>query len=289
MLLVVAFIPLGELPQAFAEGDLRSETEVALQGGGVCVGGGHIAGLHGYQLLVGVEVEILRQDTGSDELLLQDVHEVQQVLGLPATDVIHGIGRHGQAVLPYLTLGRSLHHTDNALHNVVHIGEVAATVAVVKDLDSLALQELVGEAEVRHVGAPSGAVYGEETQTGRRNVVELGVAMRKEFVALLRGRIEAHGVVHTIIRRKRHLLVAAIDAGAGSINQMLHGVVAAGFKNVIEANHVALDIGVGILYRVTHAGLCCEIHDDVELIFGEQGINNGLICKISLDEVPVHF
>ena len=123
------------MAEAFAEGDLGSETEVALQSGGVCIGCGDVTRLHGHQLLMGIKVIVLRQDTSSQEFFLQDVHEVQEVLGLTATYVIHGIGRQGQTVFARL-LGRGfLHHAVNALHNVINIGKVVAAVVVVVDLD----------------------------------------------------------------------------------------------------------------------------------------------------------
>jgi hypothetical protein len=36
---------------------------------------------------VRVEVVVLREDAGAEEFFLQDIHEVQQVLGLAAADV----------------------------------------------------------------------------------------------------------------------------------------------------------------------------------------------------------
>ena len=76
------------MAEAFAKGDLGGEAEVALEGGGVSVGGGDVAGLHGDQLLVGFEVVVLWQDTGTEEFLLEDVDEVDQVFGLATTYII---------------------------------------------------------------------------------------------------------------------------------------------------------------------------------------------------------
>ena len=92
---VILLVPFCEFTQAFAESYLRSETEVSFEGGGVGIGGGDVSGLHRHQLFVGLEVVVLGQDTGSQEFLLQDVHEVQQVLRLAATDVVHLVGRNG--------------------------------------------------------------------------------------------------------------------------------------------------------------------------------------------------
>ena len=152
------------MAEAFAEGDLRGEAVVALKGGGVGIGGGDVAGLHGDELFVGVEVEILWEDTGTDELFLEDGDEVEEVLGLAATDVIHGIGWDGEAIVALLALGGALHHAYDAFYDVIDIGEVATAVAVVVDLDGVALEEFVGETEIGHVGATSRAVDGEEAQ-----------------------------------------------------------------------------------------------------------------------------
>ena len=53
-------VPLGKAAQTLAQGGGGLEAEVPLQGGHVCVGHGHVAGLHGHQFLVRVEVVILR-------------------------------------------------------------------------------------------------------------------------------------------------------------------------------------------------------------------------------------
>ena len=105
-----------------------------------------------------LKVIVLGQDADTDELFLQDVHKVQQVLWLAATNVIHGIGRHGQAVVARLALGGALHHADDAFHDVIDIGEVAAAVAVVVDLYGLSAEQAVGEAKVGHVGPSGGAI-----------------------------------------------------------------------------------------------------------------------------------
>lgn len=89
------------MAEAFAEGDLGGEAKVTLEGSGICVGCGDVSGLHGDQLLVGLEVVVLRKDTGSQEFFLQDVHEVQEVLRLTATDVVHLVGRDGQTVFAF--------------------------------------------------------------------------------------------------------------------------------------------------------------------------------------------
>ena len=136
-----------------------------------------------------LKVVVLREDAGPQELLLQDVHKIQQVLGLAAADVVHGIRRNGQPVVAGV-LGRGfLHHAEYALDDVVYVGEVPPAVAVVVYLDGLALEELVGETEVGHVRAAGGAIDSEKAQACGRDVVQLAVAVGEELVAFLGGRV----------------------------------------------------------------------------------------------------
>ena len=164
LFLIELGVPLGEVAEAFAEGDLRGEAVVALKGGGVGIGGGDVAGLHGDELFVGLEVEVLGEDAGTDEFFLKDGDEVEEVLRLAATDVIHGIGWDGEAVLALLALGGALHHAHDTFYDVIDIGEVATAVAVVVDLDGVALEEFVGEAEIGHIGTAGRAIDSEEAQ-----------------------------------------------------------------------------------------------------------------------------
>ena len=131
---------------------------------------------------------------------MQGLHKVQQVLGLAATYVIHGIGRDGQAIGAGALLGGLFHHADHSLNYVIDIGEVATAVAVVIDLDGLAAEQLVGEAKVGHIGPSGGAIDGEEPQAGAGDVVELAIAVGHELVALLGGGIQGDGIVHPVVR-----------------------------------------------------------------------------------------
>ena len=104
-----------------------------------------------------------------------------------------------------------LHDANHSLHDVVDIGEVALAVAIVENLDGLAFHQFVGEAEVCHIGTAGRAIDGKEAEAGRGDVVELAISMGHQLVALLRGGVEAHGIVHLVVCRIGHLLVAAID------------------------------------------------------------------------------
>ena len=210
-MLVVFAIPLSKSSQALSQAGIGLEAEVLFQGLRVGVGHGYVAGLHGHEFLVGIEVVVLGQDTGTHQLFLQDGHEVEEVFGGVVADVIYLVRWDGQSVLAVLLLRGVLHDAHHSLYDVVDVSEVALAVAIVEYLDGLAFHQLVGEAEVSHIWTTGGAIDGKEAQAGRGDVVELRVSMGHQFVALLRGGVEAHGVVHLVVCRIGHLLVAAID------------------------------------------------------------------------------
>ena len=204
-------VPFGEVAEALAEGDLGREAEVALEGCGIGIRGGDIAGLHGDKLLVGLEIEVLGEHACTDELFLEDIDEVEKVLGLATTDIIYCVWGYGQSVLALLALGSALHDADNAFYDVIDISKVSAAVAVVEDLDGLALQQLVGEAEIGHIGSSGRTIDGEEAQSGAWDVVQLGIAVGHELVRFLRRGIEGDGVVDTVVGAERYFLVTAVD------------------------------------------------------------------------------
>jgi hypothetical protein len=59
-----------------------------LQRGGVGVGHGDITGLHGHELLVGLEVIIGGEDSCTYQLFLKDGNKVEQVLGMVIADIV---------------------------------------------------------------------------------------------------------------------------------------------------------------------------------------------------------
>lgn len=286
-------IPLCKGTETLTEGGVWLETKVALEGGGVGIGDRDITGLHGDKLLVGFEVVVLGKDAGTDEFFLQDGDEIQQILGLVVTYIIYGIGWDGETVFAGLLHRGFLHDTDNALDNVVDIGEVALAMAVVEDLDLFALDEFVGEAEIGHVGTTARTIDGEKTEARRGDVVELAVGMGHQFVALLSGGIEGDGIVDLVVGAVGHLLVAAIDAGGGGIDEMLYPTlvlfvtVAAGLEDVVEADEVGLDIGTGVGDAVAHTGLGGEVDHYLGLVLGKEAVNQLLVGNVAFDKGEV--
>lgn len=233
---------------------------------------------------MGLEVVVRRQHALLHQHALQRVDEVEQVLGVRVADVVDAVSGERQAVLAHLHLGRGVHYAPHALDDVGDVGEVAAAVAHVEDLDGVAAAQLLGEAEVGHVGPAHGTVHGEEAQAGRGDGIELGVGGGHELVGLLCGGVERHRRVHAVLLGERHLLVAAVDRAGAGVDQVLDRVVAAGLEHVEEADEVALEVGARVLDGVADARLGSEVHHYIEAVLGEQALDEGGVAQVAAHE-----
>ena len=234
---------------------------------------------------MGLEIVILGEHSGPHEFLLEDIDKVQQVLGLAAADVVDGIRRDGKPVLAVLLFRGLSHDADDAFHDIINIGEIASAVAVVVNLDGLAFQQLVRESEIGHVRTPCGAVDGKEAEACGRDVVKLGIAVGEEFVALLGCRIQAHRIIHPVVRAERDFLVPAVDAAGAGVDQVLYRMMPAGLQDVVESDHVALDIGIRVLDAIANTGLSGKVHHDVEMVFLEEAVDESLVGEVAFDEL----
>ena len=61
-------------------------------------------------------------------------------------------------------------------------------------------------------------------------------------------------------------------------------MVAAGLKDVEEADEVALEVGARVLDGVANARLRGEVHHDVEAVLGEQALDEGGVAKVAAHE-----
>lgn len=233
---------------------------------------------------MGLEVVVRRQHALLHQHALQRVDEVEQVLGVRVADVVDAVSGERQAVLAHLHLGRGVHYAPHALDDVGDVGEVAAAVAHVEDLDGVAAAQLLGEAEVGHVGPAHGTVHGEEAQAGRRDGVELGIGSGHELVGLLGGGVERHRRVHAVLLGERHLLVAAVDRAGARVDEVLDRVMAARLEHVEESDEVALEVGARVLDGVAYARLGGEVHHDVEAVLGEQALDEGSVAQVAAHE-----
>lgn len=233
---------------------------------------------------MGLEVVVRRQHALLHQHALQRVDEVEQVLGMRIADVVDAMGGERQPILAHLHLGCGVHDAPHALDDVVDIGEVAAAVAHVEDLDGVAAAQLLGESEVGHVGPAHGAVHREEAQAGRRDGVELGVGGGHELVGLLGGGVERHRRVDAVLLGERNLLVAAVDRAGAGVDEVPDRVVTAGLKDVEEADEVALEVGARVLDGVADARLGSEVHHYIEAVLGEQALDEGGVAQVAAHE-----
>lgn len=111
-----------------------------------------------------LKVVVFGQHPSVHQFLLEDSDEVEEIFGGVVTNVIHLIGRNRKSVLTILFLGGMLHNADHSFHNVIDISKIALAVAVVKNLDGLALDQFVGETKVGHVGTSSRTIDGKEAE-----------------------------------------------------------------------------------------------------------------------------
>ena len=218
---------------------------------------------------------------------MEDLNEVEEVFWAGIANVVDFVRWKRKAVFASLFGWGFGHDANDAFDDVVDVSEVALAVTVVEDFDGLALDELIGEAEVGHVGAAGGAVDGEETEAGGGDVVKFGVGVSEEFVALFGGGVEGDGIIDFVVGAEGDFGIAAVDGAAGGVDEVFGGVVAAGFEDVVEADEVGFDVGVGVVDAVANASLGGEVDDNVGLVLGKQLVDGGLISEVTFDESEV--
>ena len=109
--------------------------------------------------------------------------------------------------------------------------------------------------------------------------------MGKELVALLGCRIQAHRIIHPVICAERDLLVAAVDAAGAGVDQVLYRMMTTGLQDVVEPDHIALDIRIRVLDAIADTGLSSKVHNDIEVVFLEEAVDEGLVGEVAFDEL----
>ena len=66
---------------------------------------------------------------------------------------------------------------------------------------------------------------------------------------------------------------------------MFHWVMSASLQYIIEAYHVALDVGIRISDAIAHTSLSCEIYHYVKVVLLEQLINQRIVSQVALYEL----
>ena len=171
-----------------------------------------------------------------------------------------------------------------AFGDVVDVGKVADHVAVVEHLDGFTLRDGSRKEHRAHVGATPRSVNRKVAQARHRDAIKFRIGMRHQLVALLASRIQTNRIVDLVVFAVRYLRIQAINGTGRSVEQMLHLVMAAGLKNVEEADHVALHVGVRVRDGIAHARLGREVHHLVELLGGKKLVDRFLVGEVHADK-----
>lgn len=111
-----------------------------------------------------LKVVVFGQHPSAHQFFLENSDEVEEILRGVVADVIHFVGRNWKTVFSVLLFGGMLHNADYSFHNVFDISKIALAVAVVENLDGLALDQFVGETKVGHVGTTCRTIDGKEAE-----------------------------------------------------------------------------------------------------------------------------
>ena len=173
---------------------------------------------------------------------------------------------------------------DYRFDDVVDVGEVAFHVAVVVQVDRVAVQDGAGEGEQRHVGPAPGAVHGEEAQAGGRDAEQVRVAVRHQLVGALGGGVQADRMVGGAGLGERNVAVEAVHRTGRGVHQVAHRGLAARFEHAQEAVHVVRRVGERVAERVADAGLRGQVADHVEAVLGAKGAHGLRVCQVEAPE-----
>ena len=71
-----------------------------------------------------LEIIVLRQDARTEELFLENLHEIEQALRLAPTCIVYSVWRYGQTILASLSLWCLLYNSYNTFYNIIYISEI---------------------------------------------------------------------------------------------------------------------------------------------------------------------
>ena len=115
------------------------------------------------------------------------------------------------------------------------------------------------------------------------------IGVGHQFIGLLGGRVIADGVIHGIAFSKRHLGIAAIDAGAAGIDQMSDLVLAAALQDIAKAQQIGVGVIVGLVNGVAHTGLSSEVQNLGWSHFVKQLGHALAVCYIQLHKAKIRM
>ena len=131
-------------------------------------------------------------------------------------------------------------------------------------------------------GPPPRAVDGEEPQPGRRQTVQVAVGVGHQFVGLLRGRVQAHGMIDVVCTEKGIVVFGPVHGARRGVDEMAHARMTAAFEHVDEADEVAVDVGVRMGQRVADSRLGRQVDYNVEPLRLEQPRHGRPVSQIEL-------
>ena len=169
-------------------------------------------------------------------------------------------------------------------NDIVDVGKIPIHVAVVVNLDGFPLADFIGKFKIGHIGPAKRTIDRKETQSCCRNPIKMTIGIGHKFVGFFRCRIQTDRMIHIICRRKRRLLLIAINRRTGSKEQMVHLMMAASFEDIEKANDIRINIGTRMVDAVTHSGLSCQIYNNIRLTRFEYAINSFFIRQITFDK-----
>lgn len=274
--IVIIPVPLHETVDTRLNGSGRRESRQSLELRGVGPGRIHVPGLAGKEFLDGLLAQALLQN-------LDIAHEEN---GVPVADVIDPVRGGADRRIGGLGIpigggdGGLVEEADQALHDVVDIGEVPDELSLAKDRDGLLLHDQVGELEEGHVGPAPGSIDREESEPGYRKTVDVGIAVSHHLVGLLRGGVERDRMLRRMVLGEWLKGVCPVDRARGGVDQMAGLGPKRSLEDVPEAHQVRVDIGERILQGIPDPDLGGEVIDDGKRLVLEEPQKAGPVHDI---------
>lgn len=78
---------------------------------------------------------------------------------------------------------------------------------MIENLDGPVVQNGIGKEKHGHIGPSPRSIDRKKAQTYGLDAIEVAVGISHQLIALLRGRIKADGMVHLVLRCKRHFVI----------------------------------------------------------------------------------
>ena len=123
------------------------------------------------------KIVISRQNFCPNQFLLQNIHKIQEIFRLIITNIINCIRWNRQTIFSIFSLRCILHYTFYTFYNIIHICEITFAISIIKNLNYLTFQQLIGKTKVSHIWTTCWSINCKETQTSRRNIIEFTVSM----------------------------------------------------------------------------------------------------------------